>query len=220
MVGYNTVNAKLSNSLLNKLKSAVKSNEGTTSRMNARVFNSDNLPHELLLSTRQTTKLRNAIENNMSTDIKLSKAQISKIIQSGGFLGKLLGPLLKTGLPFLKSVIKPLGLLGLTPASSAIDAGVQKNIYGSRTLVISNEEMNDIMKLVKALGDSNILLEEVTKTIKNEAKVCLRFLSMFFVTLGASLLGDLQTKNLSAKGTVRAGEGTARAGEGTKKKIL
>ena len=77
MVGYNTVNAKLSNSLLNKLKSAVKSNEGTISRMNARVFNSDNLPHELLLSTRQTTKLRNAIENNMSTDIKLSKAQIS-----------------------------------------------------------------------------------------------------------------------------------------------
>ena len=62
----------------------------------------------------------------MSTDIKLSKAQISKIIQSGGFLIKLFGPLLKTGLPFLKSVIKPLGLLGLTTASSAIDAGVQK----------------------------------------------------------------------------------------------
>ena len=76
----------------------------------------------------------------------MSKAQISKIIQSGGFLGKILGPLLKTGLPLLKSVIKPLGLLGLTAASSAIDAGVQKKIYGSgtTTLVISNEEMNDI----------------------------------------------------------------------------
>ena len=80
MVEYNTVNAKLSNSQLNKLKTEVKSNEGTTLRMNTRMFNSDNLPHELLLTTRQTTKLRNAIENNRSTDIKLSKAQISKII--------------------------------------------------------------------------------------------------------------------------------------------
>ena len=80
MVEYNTVNAKLSNSQLNKLKTEVKSNEGTTLRMNTRMFNSDNLPHELLLTTRQTTKLRNAIENSRSTDIKLSKAQISKII--------------------------------------------------------------------------------------------------------------------------------------------
>ena len=115
--------------------------------MNARTFNGNNLPHELLLTTRQTTKLRNAIENNLQTDIKLSKAQISKIIQSGGFLGKILGSLLKTGLPLLKSVIKPVGLLGLTAASSAIDAGVQKKMYGSgtTTLVISNEKMNDII---------------------------------------------------------------------------
>ena len=126
MVKYNTVNAKRSNSQPSKLKSAVKCNEGTTLRMNARMFNGNNLPHELLLTTRQTTKIRYTIENNMLTDIKLSKAQISKIIQSGGFLGKLLGPLLKTGLPLLKSVIKPLGLLSLTAASSAIDAGVQK----------------------------------------------------------------------------------------------
>ena len=81
------------------------------------MFSSDNLPHELLLTTRQTTKLRNAFENNMSTDIKLPKAQISKIVQSGGFLGKRLVPLLKNGLPLLKSVIKPLGLLGLTATS-------------------------------------------------------------------------------------------------------
>ena len=96
--------------------------------MNARMLNSDNLPHELLLVTRQTTKLRFAIKNNMSTDIKLSKAQISKIIQSRGFLGKLLGPLLKTSLSLLKSVIKSLGLLGLTAASTAIDL-VYKKIY-------------------------------------------------------------------------------------------
>ena len=112
MVEYNTVNVKLLNLQLNKLKSAVKNKQGTTLRMNARMFSANNLPHELLLTTRQTAKLRNAIEDNMLTDIKLSKAQISKIIQSGGFLGKLLGPLLKTGLPLLKSVIKPLGLLG------------------------------------------------------------------------------------------------------------
>ena len=127
MVEYNTINTKLSDSQLNKLKSAVKNKQGTTLRMSARMFNGNELPHELLLTIRQTTKLRNVIENNMATDIKLSKAQISKIIQSGGFLGKPLGPLLKTGLPLLKSVIKPLGLLGLTAASSAIDARTSSN---------------------------------------------------------------------------------------------
>ena len=139
------------------------------------MFNGNNLPHELLLTARQTTKLRYAIENNMSTDIKLSKAQISKIIQSGGFLGRLLGPLLKTGLPLIKNVIKPLAKsvsipLGLTTAASAADAGIQKKILGSgtTTLIISNEEMNDILKIVQALEDSNILLKGVTKTIKNE----------------------------------------------------
>ena len=126
MVEYNTVNAKLSNLQLNKLKSAVKNKQGTTLRMNAKMFNRNNLPHELLLKTRQTTKVTNAIVNNLQANIKLSKAQISKIIQSGGFSGKILGPLFKTGLSLLKSVIKPLGLLGLTAASSAIDAGVQK----------------------------------------------------------------------------------------------
>ena len=134
MVEYNTVNAELSNSELNKLKSAVKNKQGTTLRMNAKMFNGNNLPHELLLSTRQATKLRNAIENNLQTDIKLSKAQISKITQSGGFLEKILGPLLKTGLPLLKSVIKPLGLLRFTAASSAIDAGVQK-----KTMVLEQQ---------------------------------------------------------------------------------
>ena len=177
MVECNTVNAKLSNSQLNKLKSAVKNNEGKTLRISAKMFNSDNLPHELLLTTRQTTKLRNTIENNMSTDIKLSKAQVSKIIQSGGFLGKLLGPLLKTGLLLIKNVIKPLAKsvlapLGLTAAMSAVDAGIQKKIFGSgtTTLVISNEEMNGIMKIVQALENSGILLKGVTKTIKNETK--------------------------------------------------
>ena len=70
--------------------------------MNLKMFNGNDLPHELLLTTRQKTKLRNSFNNNMSTDLKLSKAQISKIIQSGGFLCRLLGSLLKTGLPLIK----------------------------------------------------------------------------------------------------------------------
>ena len=171
------------------------------------MFNGNNLLHELLLTTRQTTKLRNAIENNMSIDIKLSKVQISKIIQSGRFLGRLLGLLLKTGLPLIKNIIKPLASilvpLELTAAASAVDAGIQKNILGSgtTTLTITNEEMNDILKIVQALEDSNILLKGVTKTIKNEAKEQKRgFLSILLGTLGGYLLGNL----LSGKGIVSA----------------
>ena len=85
MVEYNKVNAKLSNLQLNKLKIAVKNKQGTTLRMNAKMFNGNSLPHGLLLTTRQITKLRNNIENNLQTDIKLSKAQISKISQSGEY---------------------------------------------------------------------------------------------------------------------------------------
>ena len=130
MVEYNTVNTKLSDLQLNKLKSAVKNRVGATLTINARMFSANNLPHELLL----TTRLRNAIENNMSADIKLSKAQISKIIQSGGRLVKLLDQLLKTRLPLIKNVIKPLAKsliipLGLTAVTSAVDAGIQKNTW-------------------------------------------------------------------------------------------
>ena len=85
MVEYNTVNTKLSNSQLNKLESAVKNRQGTILRMNARMLSAINLPCELLLTTKQTTKLRNALENNIPTDIKVNNTQTSKIIQSGGF---------------------------------------------------------------------------------------------------------------------------------------
>ena len=95
------------------------------------MFNGNDLPHELLLTARRKTKIKNAFNNNTSTDLKLSKAQTNKIIQSGGFLSRLLGPLLKTGLPLIKNVIKPLAksvliLLGLTAAASAADAGIHK----------------------------------------------------------------------------------------------
>ena len=99
--------------------------------MNARMFSANNLPHELLLTTRQTTKLRNGIENNMSTDIQLRKAQISKIVQSGGLLGsllsKIIGSLMKVGVPLAKIFLAP---LGITATASAIDGAIQKNIHG------------------------------------------------------------------------------------------
>ena len=121
----------MSDSQIKKLKDAVSNNTGTTLRISLKTFNGNNLPHELLLTTRQKTKIRNAFNNNRSTDLKLSKAQINKIIQSGGFLSKLLGPILKTGLPLIKNVIKPLAKsvlipLGLTATASVADAGIHK----------------------------------------------------------------------------------------------
>ena len=141
------------------------------------MFNGNGLPPELLLTTRQITKLRNAFNNNMSTNLKLSGAQISKIIESGGFLGRLLGPLLKTGLPLIKNVIKSLAKsvlisLGLTAAASAADAGIHKKILGSgtATLIISNEEMNDVMRIVQALEDSIFYWKESPKQLKTKQK--------------------------------------------------
>ena len=114
-----------------------------------------NFPHKLLSTNKQVANLRKAFAKHTSADIKLSKTQLSKMIQSGGFLGRLLGPLLRKGLPLMKSVIKPLAKgvlvpLGLTAAASAADAGMHKKIFGSShnntTLIISNDEMEDILK--------------------------------------------------------------------------
>ena len=130
MVEYSKVSIKLSDTQLKKLKDAVKNNTGKTLRINLKMFGGNNLPHELLLTTRQKTKLRNVFNNNMSTDIKLSKAQITKIIQSGGFLGSLLSKLadllMKIATPLAKNILAP---LGITAAVSAIDAGIQKKKY-------------------------------------------------------------------------------------------
>ena len=150
------------------------------------------------------------------------------MIQSGGFLDKLLGPLLRTGLPLMKSVIKPCALipLGLTAAASAADAGIRKKILGSghnnnTTLIISNDEMDDILKIIKSLEDSRVLLKGVSETIQNDAKEQRGgFLSMLLGILEASLVGNLLTKNLSGKGAIRAGEGAIRAGHGSKRSSL
>ena len=122
-----------------------------------------NFSHKLLLTDRQVANFRQAFANYLSTDIKLSKTQLSKTIQSGVFLGRHLGPLLKAELPLMKNVIQPLAKsvlipLGLTAAASAADAGIHKKILGSgtTTLIISNDEMKDIIKIVKCLEDSGL----------------------------------------------------------------
>ena len=227
MTQYNSLNVKLSNSQLNKLKSAIKNETDVALRLSSNVIgnssNNTNFPHELFLTNRQVANICKAFANNLSTDIKFSKAQLSKMIQSGGFLGKLLGPLLKTGLPLIKSVIKPLAKsvlvpLGLTAAASAADAGIHKKVLGSGSdhnntiLIISNDKMDDILKIVKSLEDSGVLLKGVSERIQKEAKEQRGgFLSMLLGTLGASLLGDILSKGLSGKGVIRAGEGSKRS---------
>ena len=226
MIQYNSLNVKLSNSQLNKLKSAIKNETDVVLRLSSNMIgNSEdetNFAHKLFFTNRQVTNLRKTFANYLSTDIKLSKTQLSKMIQSGRFLGKLLGPLLRTGLPLMKNVIKPLTKsllipLGLTAAAAAADARIHKNFLGfchNTTLIISNDEMEDILKIVKSLEDSGILLNGLSETIKDEAKEQKRgFLSMLLGTLGASLLENM----LAGKGFIRAGEGTTRVGNRPKR---
>ena len=140
-----------------------------------------------------------------------------KTEQSGGLLGRLLGQLLKTGLLLIKNVLKPFTKSVLTPlrlivAASATDAAIHKKMFGSgnTTLIISNKEMNYILKIFKTLEESGLLIKEVRRTIKNEAKEQTAGLpGMLLGTLGASLLGNL----LTGEGTIRVGEDTFRAGQ-------
>ena len=124
---------------------------------------------------------------------------------------------MKVAMPLAKNVLAP---LGISAAMSAIDGSIKKKMLGSgmTTLIISNNEMNDILKIVKSLENSGLLLKGVSETIQYEAKEQRgRFLSMLLGTLGASLLGDILSKGLSGKGVLRAGEGTIRAGYGSKR---
>ena len=156
MTQRNSLNVKLLNSQLNKLKSAIKNKSEVVLRLSSNMIgdNETNFPHKLLLTNRQVGNLRKAFANYSSTGIKLSKTQLSKMIQSGGFLGRLLGPLLKTGLPLIKNVIKPLAKsvlipLGLTTAASAADAGTHKKISGSGNMTTLIYQMMKFMILVK-----------------------------------------------------------------------
>ena len=206
MTQCNRLNTKLSNSQLNKSKSAIKNENDVAIRLSPSMIgdsnDKSNFPHELLLTNRQVPSIRKAFAYNSSADIKFSKAQLLKMIQSGGFLDKLLGPLLKIGLPLIKSVIKPLAKsvlipLGLTAAASAADAGIHKKLLGSgnnTTLIISNNEKEDVIKIVNSLEDSSLLLKGVTESVQNEIKEQKGgFVSMLLGTLVANLLGNLLT---------------------------
>ena len=217
MAQYNSLNVKLSASQLNKLKSAIKNESDVVLRISSSMVGNSNdntnFPRKLLLTDRQVANIRKAFCNNLSRDVKFSKTQLLKMMQSGGFLGNLLsklaGPSMKVEMPLAKNVLAP---LGLTAVMSAIDGSIKKKMLGSgtTTLIISNDEMNDIIKIVKSLEDSGVLLKGISETIQHEAKEQRGgFLSMLFGTLGASLLGNLLT----------GGKGVIRAGEGTKKKL-
>ena len=224
MTQYNSLNVKLSNSQLNKLKSSIKNETDVVLRISSNMVGDSNdntdFPHELLLTNRQVANIRKAFANHSSINIKLSKTQLTKMIQSGGFLGNLLGklagPLMKVAMPLAKNVLAP---LGISAAMSAIDGSIKKKMFGSRTttLIISNDEMDDILKIVKSLQNSGVLLKGVSETIQDEAKEQRGgFLSTLLGTSGASLLGDI----LSGTGVTRASEGTIRAGYGSKRSSL
>ena len=189
MTEFNTLNVKWSYSQLNKLKSGIKIGIEVSLKISSNVVgdpnDKNNFPHKLLLTNTQVSSLCKGFANGSSGNIKLSKTQLHEIGQSGGFLCRLLGLLLKTRLPLIGNVVKPLAKsvlipLGLTAAASATDAAIHKKMFGPGTcpldlaeqtaLIISNEEMNDIMKIVNSLEESTLLIKDVLKTIKNEAK--------------------------------------------------
>ena len=181
MTQYNTLNIKLSNSQLNKLKSAIKNGTKITLNHSSNVVrdskNEKNFPHKLLSTNKQVSKLLKAFTNNSSANKKLSKTQLHKTVKSGGLLGRRLEPLLKTRLPFVGNALKPLAKSiliqsELTAAASGTTAAIHRKMFRSAftTLIISNEEMNDIMKIVKSFEEAGLLIKGVSKTIKNEVE--------------------------------------------------
>ena len=190
MTQYNTLNVKLSHSQLNKLKSAIKIGTKETLNLSSNVVGDSNdiinSPHELLLTNTQISKICKVFANVSSANIKFSKTQLSKTVQSIVLLGKLWGPLLKTALPLIENALKSLA----------------KNVFSGFTkLRVPNEEINDIMKIVKTLKDSNLLIKGVNEAIKNEAKEQKGwFVEILLGTLDASLFWNL----LTDKGTIRA----------------
>ena len=165
------------NTQLNKLKSAAKNKTGTILRINKKNFEDEELPHELFLTIRQTSKVRNAFANNMSTDIKLSNAQIFKIIQSGGSFGSWLGNLGKRALTNIAIPLARDILAGLVSnlTSNAIDKFERKTsgkgtVRGGKvfTLFILNGNMSDIIKIIKSLEDSVVLIDGVPESVKRE----------------------------------------------------
>ena len=204
MTQYDTLNVKLSDSQVNKLKLGIQNDIEVTLKISSNVVGDSNdesyFPYKFLLINTQVSKLCKAFGNGSSANIKLSKTQLHQIGQLG-----LLGPLLKTRLPLIGKVLKPLAKsvlipLGLTAPASATGVAIHRKIFGSdvTTLIITNEEMNDSMKLIKSFEESSLLIKGVGKSIKNEAKEQNgRFLRMLLGTLGASFFRKYVIKQRS-----------------------
>ena len=199
----------MSNSKLNKLKLRISNCTEVTLKLSSNVAvdsNDENsFSHKLLWTITLVLRLRKSFANNSSANIKLSKSQLHKIRQSGGFLGRLLGPLLKTELLLIGNVLKLLVKSVLIPleltAASVTDVAIHKN-----------EQINDIIKIVKPPEESGLLIKGVKETIKSETKKQKGgFLRMSLGTLGASILGNL----LAGKCKIRAGKDTIRTHKGT-----
>ena len=163
---------KLTNTWLSKSQSAAKNKTGAILRINTKNVDDEELPYELFLTTRQTTKTRNAFANNISTDIKLTKTQISKIIQWGGSFDSWFG---NFGKKELTNFAIPLARDSVTElasdlASNAISKFERKIIVKGFILFISNEVMDNIIKTIKSLKDWSVLTDGVTETVKHETR--------------------------------------------------
>ena len=179
MTRYNTPNLKLSNSQLKKNKIRNEKSTEVTLKNSPNIIgdsnDENNFPHKLLLTKTQGWRLRKAFANNSSANKKLSKIQLHKIGESRKFLGRLLGPLLKTGLLLMKTILKPFAksvLISLGLTEAATDAAIHKKMFksGMTTLIISIKEKNYTMKIVKSLEESGLLIKDVSETTKNKAK--------------------------------------------------
>ena len=237
MTQYNSLNVELSNAQLNKLKFAIKNETEKVLGLSSNMVGDDetNFPHKLLLTKRQVTNLRKAFANYLSTDIKLSKTQISKMIQSGGFLVRLLGPLLKVGLPLMKNVIKPLAKsvlipLGLTAAALAVDVGIHKKILGSGHLDSSSsafphhpssspshDDNNNNNNTILIISNNEMKDIKIVKSLEDSSflpeGVSQAIQNEFEEQRGEFLSMLLGTLGASLLGNIVAGEGTNRAGE-------
>ena len=235
MTLYNTLNIKWSNSQLSKLKSGINNGTELTFKISMNVAgelnDTNNYPHKSLSCNTQFWRLGKSFANCLSVNIKLSKTQLHKV------LGRLLGPLLKNGLPLIGNALKILAKsvlipLGLTAAAPATDTAIHKKMFDSRARPpdlassnILNKEMNDIMKIIRSLEEPGLLIKSISETIKNETKQQKGGFLSILATLGASLLGNLKTgqgaietsqgqcKSRTGEDNIREDQVTIRAGQ-------
>ena len=214
MANYQEVRVKLTNTQLKKIKIERKNKTGILLRINNKNFQDEKFPNELFLTTRQTAKTRNAIAKNMSTDIKLSEAQLPKMIQSGGFLRNMLGNL---GKKIITDLANPLARDNLPVLLSNLASNTinkfKRKVNGKGTvragkgfaLFISNEDMNVIIKIIKSLEDLGVLIDGVTKAVKHEAEIKEGgFLGALLAPLAVSLVQSVISsivKGISGRGT-------------------